>query len=212
MTTLDPNGRESVKRALKTVAAALLGPYRCNRIYRLTSMPVEPTMPPGISCHRLEAPSAAAADIDPELRERFSYDHDDAYGYGLSRDGCLAAVCWFWVPRRFNEPLIWVLRTNEAILVDLVTASRYRGQGLAPLLIRYASAEMRRMGWDPLYTWMWHTHSASYRAFEKAGWTQIAWVLEIRPLGMARTFRLCWRSFRNRSRASPHNPPLAGVR
>lgn len=147
MTTLDPNGRESVKRALKTVAAALLGPYRFNRIYRLTSMPVEPTMPPGISCQRLEAPSAAAADIDPELRKRFSYDNDDAYGYGLSRDGCLAAVCWFWGPRRFNEPLIWVLRTNEAILVDLVTASRCRGQGLAPLLIRYAFAERRRRGW-----------------------------------------------------------------
>ena len=210
MTMPDPNRWERSRRALKAAAAALLGPYRFNRIYRLTSMPVAPTMPPGISCRRLTGSSAAAADIDPELRERFWCDGDDAYGYGLFVDGRLAAVCWFWGPRRFNEPLLWVLRTNEAILVDLMTATGNRGQGLAPLLIRHASAEMRRMGWDPLYTWMWHTHSASYRAFEKAGWTQIARVLEIRPLGMARTLRLCWRSRRSHGAERLPDPRLAG--
>jgi GNAT superfamily N-acetyltransferase len=209
MTIPDPNRWGRSRRALKAAAVALLGPYRFNRVYRLALMPTAPTMPPGISCQRLAGSSAAAADIDPELRERFWCDGDDAYGYGLFIDARLAAVCWFWGPHRFNEPLLWVLRTNEAIMVDLVTATRCRGQGLAPLLIRHASAEMRRMGWDLLYTWMWHSHSASYRAFEKAGWTHIAWVLEIRPLGMARTLRFCWRSLRNRGRASLPDPQIA---
>jgi GNAT superfamily N-acetyltransferase len=209
MTMPIPNRWGSLRRALKTAAAVLLGPYRFNRICRLATMSVAPAMPSGICCQRLER-SFAAADIDPELRERFSYEGDDAYGYGLFRDGRLAAVCWFWGPRRFNDPKLWVLGTNEAILVDLMTATRCRGRGLAPLLIQYASSEMRRTGWDPLYTWMWHTHSASYRAFDKAGWTQIAWVLEIRPFGMARTLRFCWRSLQSRGGASRSDQRLAG--
>ena len=191
-------------------AAVLLGPYRFNRIYRLAAMSVAPTMPSGISCQRLEG-SLTAVDIDPEVRARASYEGDDAYGYGLFLDGRLAAVCWFWGSRRFNDPTLWVLGTNEAIFVDLMTATRCRGQGLAPLLIQYASAELRRTGWDQLYTWMWHTHSASYRSFEKAGWTQIAWVFEIRPFGTTRTLRFCWRSLHNRGGASRSNPRLAGT-
>ncbi len=147
-------------------------------------------------------------EISPELRDRFWYGGDDAYGYGLLLDGKLAAVCWFWGPRRFNDPLLWLLNENEAILVDIVTETRYRGRELAPILIRYASASMHRAGWDPLYTWMWHNHSASYRAFEKAGWNQIAWVLEIHPFGKAWPLRLCWRrSLRRSGEGVAKSPP-----
>jgi GNAT superfamily N-acetyltransferase len=90
--------------------------------------------------------------------------------------------------------LLWVLGKDEAMLIDLVTAPSHRGQGLAPLLIRGASAEMRQIGWNPLYAFVWHSHHASYHAFEKAGWTQVAWVLEVRPFGMRRGFRFCWRT------------------
>lgn len=197
-----------MKRALKKAATLLLGPYRFNRIYRLTSTDCEPAMPPGTNCRRLEGPPPASI-LDPNLRERFSYAGHDAYGYGLFLDGNLAAVCWFWGPCRFDDPLLWALGKDEAILVDLVTALSCRGLGLAPLLIRYASMEMRRMGWGQLYTWMWHTHRASYHAFNKAGWTQIAWVLEIHPFGMARTLRFCWRTLGNRPRRSTLHPRTA---
>ena len=150
-----------------------------------------------MSVERLEdLPSASVNSV--ELRERFGYSGDDAYGYGLLLDGYLAAVCWFWRPRRFQDPVLWRLAKNEAILVDLVTASQHRGRGLAPLLIRHASADMRRTGWSSLYTWMWHTHHASYHAFEKAGWVQVAWVVEIHPFGVPWTLRLCWRPLRSR--------------
>jgi len=188
----------------------LLGPYRFNRIYRLTSTSVKPAMPPGVSCRSLDG-AAPIANVDPKLRERFWYGGDDAYGYGLFLEDNLGAVCWFWGPRRFNDPLLWTLQEGEAIMVDLMTASSYRGQGLAPLLIRYASAEMRRTGWNRLYTWMWHTHYASYHAFEKAGWRQIAWVLEIRPFGIPRKFRFCWRTRMNRQHANPVHPRQVGA-
>lgn len=186
-----------VKRALKLAASFVLGRYRVNRIYQPALPGGAAPLPQGMTlCALGEAPPATVA--DPTLLERFSYAGHDAYGYGLMVNGDLAAICWFWGHRRFDDPLLWVLRDTEAILVDLVTAPGYRGQGLAPALIQHASADMRQKGFG-LYTWMWHTHRASARAFDKAGWRQIAWVLEIRPFGLGRPMRICWRTGRDRT-------------
>jgi GNAT superfamily N-acetyltransferase len=197
VTMRDPKEGSRAKRALKTAARALIGPYRFNRIYRSGSTDLEPVQPHGVSIQRLEDPPPASIP-DPELRGRLWYGGHDASGYGLFLDGHLAATCWFWGPRRFNDSLLWVVKEDEAMLIDVVTASSHRGRGLAALLIRGASAEMRRIGRNPLYAFIWHSHHASYHAFEKAGWSQIAWVLEIRPFGMPRRFRFCWRTRSNR--------------
>jgi GNAT superfamily N-acetyltransferase len=183
-----------VKRALKEAATFLLGPYRFNRIYRLVPSDAEQQVPHGISIKRLEGLSRESI-TNAEL-DRFGYGGRDAYGYGLFFEGYLAAVCWFWGPRRFHDPLLWSLEDSEAILVDLVTASTFRGRGLASVLIRYASADMRRAGWKSLYTFTWHSHRTSQQAFERAGWHQIGWVLEIRPFGSQRALRLQWQAFR----------------
>jgi len=187
-----------VRRALKEAARLVLGPYRFNRVYRLAVPETAPEVPDGISVGCLENLDPEAT-VSSELRDRFGYSGKDAYGYGLFVEGCLAAVCWFWGPRRFADPLLWQLEENEAILVDLVTAPNYRGRGLASVLIRCASAEMERAGWRTLYTWMWHTHHASYHAFERAGWRQVAWVLEIHPFGLRRAIRLSWHPVRWRA-------------
>jgi GNAT superfamily N-acetyltransferase len=185
----------SVKRALKKAATVLLGPYRFNRMYRSEQDDGEQHLPEGMSLGRLEgfAPESVTS---VELRDRFCYGGDDARGYGLFLDGSLAAVCWFWGPQRFYDPLLWSIDKGEAILVDLMTAPCYRGRGLAAVLIRQASLDMRRAGWKSLYAQIWHNHRASYHAFERAGWHQVAWILEIRPFGLPRAFRFQWQAFR----------------
>jgi len=198
MTVPDFSAEARVKRALKEGVRLVLGPYRFNRIYRLASTDINPEVPHGITFGRLEGVLPASIETT-ELRDRLWYGGDDAYGYGLFLEGDLAAMCWFWGPQRFKDPLLWSPEKDEAILVDLVTASDYRGRGLAPVLIRYASADMHRAGWKSLYAYMWHTHRASYHAFERAGWRQIAWVLEIHPFGMPRPLRFRWQAFRRRA-------------
>jgi hypothetical protein len=64
---------------------------------------------------------------------------------------------------------LWHLSDGAATMVDLMTAPESRGLGLATLLIRYAGMQMRRAGTQDLYTLVRHSHSASFRAFEKAG-------------------------------------------
>ena len=86
------------------------------------------------------------AGIDARLQHRFSYSGEDAYGYGLSVNGHLAAVCWFWGHRRSRGRVPWPLSAGEAVMVDLLTLAEYRGRGLATLLIRHAGMEMRHFG------------------------------------------------------------------
>ena len=193
MTIWDSGEGSTAKRALKAGARAILGPYRFNRIYRSGPADLELAQPPGISVQHLESLPRESIQ-DPDLRGRLWYGGDDASGYGLFLNGDVVATCWFWGPRRFNDPLLWALQKDEAMLMDVITASSHRGQGFAPLLIQEASMQMRQRGWNPLYAFIWHSHHASYHAFEKAGWSQIAWVLEVRPFGMRRGFRLCWRT------------------
>lgn len=188
-----PDHQKPLKRALKSVARVLLGRYRFNRIYHLTTTPVETSVASEITFRRLQG-TPTDRSVDPELLSRFRYAGEDSYGWGLLIGGRLAAVCWFWGPRRFRDRLLWELKPKEAILVDLRTATDCRGRGLAPLLVRHASAQMRQMGWNRLYTWTWHTHQASWRTFEKAGWGQVAWVLEVRPFGRLQTRCFRWKS------------------
>src|ERR1700752_662626 len=105
---LDLSETSTARRPLKALAGLLLGPYRFNRIYRLTAIDIEPEIPQGMSVERLDSlPPLSVASV--ELRDRFWYGGNDAYGYGLFLDACLAAVCWFWGPRRFQDPLLWRL-------------------------------------------------------------------------------------------------------
>jgi GNAT superfamily N-acetyltransferase len=178
------------RRALKRIARiVLVGGYQFNRIYRLEHPPDGLQMPSGMICLSLEIPPEG---IDSRLLQRFSYGGEDAYGYGLSLDGQLAAICWFWGHRRSHNRVPWHLSAREAIIVDLLTLPECRGRGLATLLIRHSSMEMRRLGMQTLYTWVWHSHRASYLAFEKAGWQQIAWVLEFGGSGTRRPLRFTW--------------------
>ena len=180
-----------MRRAVKTVVKILFGGYRINRIYRLTAARIDLPVSPTVILQRIDAPLPAAA-VDPKLLERFSYAGDDAYGFGLFVSGELACLCWFWGQRRFNDPLLWMLEEDEAILVDIMTTPKHRGRGFGALLVSYAANEMLKKGMRRLYTWMWHTHRASVRTFEKAGWSQIAWVVEIHPFGMSRPLRIRW--------------------
>src|SRR5579864_9334097 len=70
--------------------------------------------------------------VSPLFLKRSWYGGDDAHGFALFQNDELACLCWFWGPRRFNDPLLWTLRENEAMLADIVTAPSYRGRNFAP--------------------------------------------------------------------------------
>ena len=70
--------------------------------------------------------------FDPSIQELASYKGGEAFGFEARVDGELAAACWFWAGERYKTGNFWPLRDDEAKLVQIATAERFRGRGIAP--------------------------------------------------------------------------------
>jgi ribosomal protein S18 acetylase RimI-like enzyme len=179
--------KNSSRRMVKSAAETLFGPYRVNWIVELGNPKTEPGVPEGIDIRHLQSiGDLDGANVHPTLAKRFSFGGPDADGFGIFDGPTLAGVCWFWSSARFKDPSLWILGSDEAALVDLMIGPDYRGRGLAPILIAQASTRMFSRGCTRLYAWIWHNHTASIRAFERAGWMRIALIMEFRLFGLSR--------------------------
>ena len=124
--------------------------------------------------------------IEYRIQERTS----DGYHFTASIGDAIVARCSVWTREKHRrERNYWSLAPNEGELVLLETEVAFRGRGLAPRLISYATAEMGARGLKRLYARLWHSNRLSVRTFEKAGWSQIALVFDLYPFGMKRRVR-----------------------
>jgi ribosomal protein S18 acetylase RimI-like enzyme len=179
-----------MKGWLKRAARWLLGDYELYRIYRLDLAACEPPPDAKVSLRRIVDLGDMANSTDPEIRSLLAYAGEGAYGYGAWVDGALACGCWFWAGARYRTRGFWPLEPGEAKLVQITTASRFQGRGLASALIRFASHEMRTEGFRRAYARIWHSNLPSVRLFEGAGWTYTAFVAVVHPFSARRPLRL----------------------
>lgn len=179
-----------MKVIAKWIARLLFGEYRLNRIYRfnLSEMPPPTAGDPLNNRQRLDCIEQSDVELarDERMRDHRWYGGENSYGFGLWEHDELISMTWFWNNRRFQDGGICELAENEVIMVDLLTAESHRGRGLAPILTQFAARELKRGGFETLYTWVWHSHSASIRTFQKAGWTYCAFVTEVNLLHLRR--------------------------
>lgn len=174
---------------LKWLARRLLADYS---LYRIYEFPLEACTPPPTSHYRfidISNGQALTASGDPCLRELSEYAGRDAHGFALCLHGEIAAACWFWSRERYQERAFWPIKSNEAKLVQITTNSQLRGRGFASALLAFASFQMKQLGYKRLFARVWHSNRASIATFSKAGWKEIAFVLELRPWGTHRSFR-----------------------
>jgi len=138
---------------------------------------------------------ATAEDVraasDPALREMAWLAGDDAVGFVARVGGEVATVCWFWSGERYRAKRNFLpLREGEAKLVEIRTGERFRGRGLAPRVIARASRAMFARGFRRLFARIWHSNTASKRAFERAGWAPCGTIVTFRLRGFRRRFRI----------------------
>lgn len=126
------------------------------------------------------------------MRSLAWYTGEESVSFGLWENGVLACLCIFWTHRRPRDQIIWRIHEHEAILMEILTLEKFRGQGYAPVLLQYAVQEMKCNRFKSLYAWIWHSNTASVRAFEKAGWRYIAFVIEILPFNTRKILRFQW--------------------
>ncbi len=174
---------------LKRFARLLLGEYTVYRIYRHappdtheTAEASGPTDAIGVRVGLLDGASEILASPFPELHALAGYAGDEALLFGVWRAGILAGAAAYWWGKRYATRNFWRLGPAEAKLVQVAIASPHRGHGLAARLIEASARTMHSLGHGSLYARVWHSHVASRRAFERAGWRAIAFVVETNPL------------------------------
>ena len=193
-----------MRRIFKYLSALVFRKYALSRIYVLDLAHYKPRpTPAGLDCRRISREDVETCAV-ARIRDRAGYGGENSDGFAVYDNGSIVCMCWFWNEHRFQEPL-WSLRHGEVIMVDLLTLDSHRGQGLAPALTNYAANEFKKDGKRRLVTWVWHSNDPSIRSFAKAGWSFIAFVIEIQFRGTHRVSRFCRYFAGRRSDEDPSN-------
>ena len=181
-----------MKSLLKRVAGALLGDYAPYQIYAIEAAPAAADPPRaggGLVVREVDA-AAIGASPDALVREQAGYAGEGARAYACLRDGRIVGVCFYWFGERYLKRNFWPLAEGEAKLVQIVVLPELRGQGIAAALVGGSARDMLGRGFGRAYARIWHSNTPSLRAFERAGWKRIAFMLEINPLRSKRPLRL----------------------
>jgi len=183
---------------IRRLLRAVLGEYSIFRIFSLGRNDPIPTLPDVAPLgFATVAREQVAAHPDPLLASCQQYHGADCRAFALLSGATPVALCYFWFAERYKKRNFWPLDRHEAKLVQVVTGSEFRGKGTAATLVGLAAGEMFRQGFERLYARVWHSHTASIRTFQAAGWTRIATVIEINPLRRKSPFRITLRAGRS---------------
>lgn len=174
----------------KAILKRVLGQYEYYRILRVDAAVAKSTGSADVSIRRLDRIEELRDSHHADVAQLVAYDGAEAACFVAEEAGEIVAACWYWYGETYQRRNFWPLRPTEAKLVQITSASAKRGRGIADALIRYSAARMFESGFEALYARVWHSHGASLRAFEKAGWRNHAQVLEMRPL--RRRVRIVW--------------------
>lgn len=186
--------------------ALLLGDYELFRIYRCDPAGLPEPDLSSFSAQGYEFREVSAAEIasaaDDAIRSRLGYCGENAMVFAVYLRGEAVCVQWFWFGERYRQRNFWPLEAGQAKSVELFTVGEQRGKGLATALKLFSAKRMQEKGFRQLFSRIWHSHTESRRVSERAGWKQVAIVMEFAPFGLGRTIRLVHRTRQARRIAS----------
>lgn len=156
----------------------MLGDYAAYRIYMLEK---PASLAPPSSDLMPADPRALAGTQSAILRKLSDWSGPGAHGFMLCDDGQPAAVCWYWYGEQYRAKRnFWPLANGDAKLIELGVREDARGKGLAVKIVVDSAERMFALGFQRLFARVWHSHAASYRAFERAGWRNVALIVSYR--------------------------------
>lgn len=180
------------KKFAKMLARILLGDYAIYRIYSRTAG--QETSPQskalaGLRCIGIDQQTIEAS-ADPLIRDQAGYAGTGAFAYACFDGERIVGICFYWFGERYLQRNFWPLADGEAKLVQIITLPDMRGRGIARALIAGSSELMQAKRFRGLYARIWHSNTPSLLAFERAGWSRVATVIEINPLRRSRAIRI----------------------
>ena len=188
------SAQSRIAAGLRRLLKAFGGDYSAYFIY--CSPPTDSSIAqvdvPIKSVRRVGPDELASCEHD-SLRDQLHYTGTQSDAFAFVENGSIVGLCFYWHGDRYKQRNFWPLQENEAKLVQITTLPVVRGRGVATQLIRQSLREMAAQGIVRAYARVWHSNAPSYRAFERAGWTRIAFVAEMNPRWLSRPWRLAVR-------------------
>ena len=179
----------SIKELARNVARTVLGPYGAYYVYTSPHGSRGGTPQTGHDV-RVVGEDDVRSCTDALIREQLVYLGAETHAYACYREGRIAGICIYWFGERYRKRNFWPLADGEAKLVQIVTVPSLRRSGIATELIVSSCADMLSKGFSRAYARIWHSNTPSVRAFERAGWSRVALVLEVNPLRLRSPIRL----------------------
>ena len=129
-----------------------------------------------------------AGTVDPSMRRYPPDPEGGIYVFGAWVDDELASVVIIksYKGSTRSMRMAWPLKDDEGGVSQLTTEVRFRGQGIAPRLLDYACHKMSKLGLSRLIATIWLGNTASMRAFDKAGWSHVAFHVVLFPFHRAK--------------------------
>jgi len=128
-------------------------------------------------------------DMDDDLRKS-DWSGPGAVGFLANIEGEPAAVCWYWTGAAMADRNVGLLDANEAELIQITVAKRFRRRGVGRSLIAETGARMKKHGYTRLYAQIWHSNRPSKKAFRAAGWRQVGIVYRVAPVWLHKPLQL----------------------
>ena len=170
-----------MKKILHALMQLLLGDYA---LYQVFSITLEKDFPEPLDKKGFRFAEIDSRDLlknaDPEIAHTEEYFGQQSYGFGIWQEEQLVSVCWYWYGERYKNRGFWPLEFHEAKLVEIVTADKAQGNGLASSLLVYSLGKMFEHGFTRCYARIWHSNRPSLRIFTKTQWQRIALVFQPR--------------------------------
>lgn len=164
--------------------AKLLGRFGISyEAYRIVKQPVPAASPafPDSPVTVVEVSDLDQFDTAaPEVRALRQYAGTEAIGFLADLDGRVVGGCWYWFGDRYRTRGFIELPPGAAKLVQVTVDATARGMGIAPVLIARSSRAMSARGFTSLYARIWHSHSSSWSAFQKAAWIHDRFRMKLR--------------------------------
>lgn len=184
-----------MKMLIKKILRALFEDYQINWILSLDSHSLSRNDPQSalLSSNELIQVITSKDEFDyssdQRIRDHAWYFDQHAYVYGVFEGNELACVCVFWTADHPNMPARFLnLTQNEAVMVDLITATQFRRKGYAIAVICFAENDLFNKGYTKLRTWVWHSNTPSIHVFNKLGWRFLYLLLEFKLYGIKNYF------------------------
>jgi GNAT superfamily N-acetyltransferase len=178
----------SFREAIKRAAIWFLGDYQIWKIYSI-EIAGRAQPPDGVVITLINDPAIFQAPLLEDDLKRADWQRSGSIGFAAWMDGQLAGVCWFWPGPLLSGRNVGSRGADEAELIQITIAKRWRGKGIGPQLINHGAWSLQQMGYRRLYAQIWHSNRPSEAAFRKTGWEHVAWFIEIHPRLLRRPIR-----------------------